>query len=103
MEAATRLALDGDVLLMTTKSGGYGLNLEAADVVVMMDHSWNPKEDEQAMNRAHRLTQTKVVNVFRLIATDTIEEHIMNVQKFKDKVTNAVVTNQNSAAILPSL
>ena len=60
-----------DVLLLTTAVGGLGLTLTAADVVVFVDHDWNPMRDLQAMDRAHRIGQTRVVNVYRLVARGT--------------------------------
>ena len=66
-----------DVLLLTTQVGGLGLNLTGADTVVFVEHDWNPMRDLQAMDRAHRLGQKKVVNVYRLITRGTLEEKIM--------------------------
>ncbi len=66
-----------DILLLTTQIGGLGLNLTGADTVIFVEHDWNPQKDLQAMDRAHRIGQTKVVNVYRLITKRTIEEKIM--------------------------
>jgi TATA-binding protein-associated factor len=66
-----------DVLLLTTSVGGLGLTLTGADTVIFMDHDWNPQKDAQAMDRAHRIGQKKVVNVYRLITRGTLEEKIM--------------------------
>jgi SNF2 family DNA or RNA helicase len=66
-----------DVLLLTTSVGGLGLTLTGADTVIFMDHDWNPMKDAQAMDRAHRIGQKKVVNVYRLITRGTLEEKIM--------------------------
>ena len=65
------------ILLLTTKVGGLGLNLSCANVVIMFDHDFNPMNDLQAMDRAHRLGQKNVVNVYRFITKDTLEEKIM--------------------------
>jgi len=86
-----------DVMLLTTSVGGLGLNLTAADVVVFVDHDWNPMKDLQAMDRAHRIGQQRVVNVYRLITRDTLEEKIMGLQKFKLHIANSVVNDQNAA------
>ncbi len=59
-------------LFLSTAIGGLGLNLTIADTVIFYEHDWNPFNDLQAMDRAHRLGQKKTVNVFRLIAKDTI-------------------------------
>lgn len=66
-----------DCLLLTTHVGGLGLNLTGADTVIFIEHDWNPMKDLQAMDRAHRLGQKKVVNVYRLIMRGTLEEKIM--------------------------
>lgn len=66
-----------DVLLLTTHVGGLGLTLTGADTVIFIEHDWNPMKDLQAMDRAHRLGQKKVVNVYRLITKGTLEEKIM--------------------------
>jgi len=85
-----------DVLLLTTSVGGLGLNLTGADTVIFVDHDWNPMKDLQAMDRAHRLGQRKVVNVYRLITRGTLEEKIMGLQRFKLNIASSVVTQQNS-------
>eukprot|EP00250_Pteridium_aquilinum_P022032 c25285_g1_i2 orf=410-6568(-) len=86
-----------DVLLLTTHVGGLGLNLTTADTVVFMEHDWNPMRDLQAMDRAHRLGQKRVVNVHRLIMRGTLEEKVMNLQRFKISVANAVVNAENAS------
>lgn len=85
-----------DVLLLTTKVGGLGLNLTGADTVIFVEHDWNPMNDLQAMDRAHRLGQKKVVNVYRLITKHTLEEKIMGLQKFKMNIASTVVNQQNA-------
>ncbi|GAA5868377.1 hypothetical protein JCM3774_003272 [Rhodotorula dairenensis] len=85
-----------DCLLLTTHVGGLGLNLTGADTVIFVEHDWNPMKDLQAMDRAHRLGQKKVVNVYRLIMRGTLEEKIMGLQRFKLNVASTVVSQQNS-------
>lgn len=85
-----------DVLLLTTSVGGLGLNLTGADTVIFVDHDWNPMKDLQAMDRAHRLGQKRVVNVYRLITRGTLEEKIMGLQRFKLNIASSVVTQQNA-------
>lgn len=85
-----------DVLLLTTKIGGLGLNLTGADTVIFVEHDWNPTKDLQAMDRAHRIGQKKVVNVYRLITKGTLEERIMGLQKFKTMVSNTVINQDNA-------
>lgn len=84
-----------DVLLLTTSVGGLGLTLTGADTVIFVEHDWNPMKDMQAMDRAHRLGQKRVVNVYRLIAEDTLEERIMGLQRFKLNVAGNIVNQQN--------
>lgn len=86
-----------DVLLLTIQVGGLGLNLTGADTVIFVEHDWNPMKDLQAMDRAHRIGQKKVVNVYRLITTGTLEEKIMGLQKFKLTIANTVISNENSS------
>uniref|UniRef100_A0A8C7FVY5 B-TFIID TATA-box binding protein associated factor 1 n=1 Tax=Oncorhynchus kisutch TaxID=8019 RepID=A0A8C7FVY5_ONCKI len=86
-----------DVLLLTTHVGGLGLNLTGADTVVFVEHDWNPMRDLQAMDRAHRIGQKRVVNVYRLITRGTLEEKIMGLQKFKMNIANAVISQENAS------
>jgi TATA-binding protein-associated factor len=86
-----------EVLLLTTHVGGLGLNLTAADVVVFLEHDWNPQRDLQAMDRAHRLGQTRSVAVYRLLTRHTLEARIMSLQRFKLDLANAVVTADNAS------
>ncbi|VDL83801.1 unnamed protein product [Nippostrongylus brasiliensis] len=67
-----------DVLVLTTHIGGVGLNLTGADVVIFLDHDWNPMKDLQAIDRAHRIGQTRKVNVYRLITQGTVEDKLMS-------------------------
>jgi len=85
-----------DCLLLTTSVGGLGLNLTGADTVIFVEHDWNPQKDLQAMDRAHRIGQKKVVNVYRLITRGTLEEKIMSLQRFKIDVASTVVNQQNA-------
>ncbi|VDK17373.1 unnamed protein product [Anisakis simplex] len=84
-----------DVLLLTTSVGGEGLNLIGADVVIFVEHDWNPVKDLQAMDRAHRIGQKRTVNVYRLITESSIEQKIMRYQKFKTDTANALVGADN--------
>ena len=85
-----------DVLLLTTSVGGLGLNLTGADTVIFVEHDWNPQKDLQAMDRAHRIGQKKVVNVYRLVTRGTLEEKILSLQRFKIDVASTVVNQQNA-------
>lgn len=77
--------------------GGLGLNLTGADTVIFVEHDWNPMKDLQAMDRAHRIGQKKVVNVYRLITRKSLEEKIMGLQKFKILTANTIVSSENSS------
>lgn len=79
------------------KVGGLGLSLTGADTVIFVEHDWNPMKDLQAMDRAHRIGQKKVVNVYRLITRQSLEEKIMGLQKFKMLTANTVVSNENAS------
>jgi TATA-binding protein-associated factor len=65
-------------MILTTAVGGLGLTLTGANMVIFLEHDWNPMKDLQAMDRAHRIGQTRTVNVYRLILKETIEEKIMS-------------------------
>ncbi|KRY79818.1 TATA-binding protein-associated factor [Trichinella pseudospiralis] len=88
-----------DLLILTTQIGGLGLNLTGADVVIFFDHDWNPCRDIQAMDRAHRIGQTKTVNVYRLISQGTLEEKIMRFQKFKNFMADTVIGDENKSLL----
>jgi DNA helicase INO80 len=75
------------VFLLSTRAGGLGINLTAADTVVFYDHDWNPSNDSQAMDRAHRLGQTRQVTVYRLITRGTIDERIVQLARVKKDVS----------------
>ncbi|KAL3659522.1 hypothetical protein V7S43_015512 [Phytophthora oleae] len=85
-----------DVLLLTTSVGGLGLTLTGADTVIFIEHSWNPFVDLQAMDRAHRIGQKRIVRVFRLIMEESLEEHILSLQEFKEKVAATVVQKSDA-------
>jgi TATA-binding protein-associated factor len=87
-----------DVLLLTTQIGGLGLTLTGADTVIFVEHDWNPSKDLQAMDRAHRLGQKKVVNVYRLITRDTLEAKIMGcVRRAADLALHSLTTSSRSS------
>lgn len=65
------------VFLLTTRAGGLGINLTSADVVILFDSDWNPQADLQAMDRAHRIGQTKQVKVFRFVTENSVEEKVL--------------------------
>lgn len=83
------------IFCLSTRAGGLGINLTAADTVIFYDHDWNPSNDAQAMDRAHRVGQTKQVTVYRLIARGTIEERIVQLARAKKDVQDIVVGTKN--------
>jgi len=83
------------IFLLSTRAGGLGINLTAADTVIFYDHDWNPSNDAQAMDRAHRLGQTRQVTVYRLITKGTIDERIVQLARVKKDVQDIVVGNKN--------
>ena len=80
-----------DIFLVSLRAGGTGLNLTGADMVIHYDPWWNPAVEDQATDRAHRIGQTKVVQVQKLIATGTIEEKICELKKLKKDMVDSVL------------
>ncbi len=97
-EAVDRFqAEDGPPLfLISLKAGGFGLNLTAADYVFLLDPWWNPAAEAQASDRAHRLGQARKVTVYRLIAKDTVEEKVVQLQEKKRALVDAVMGQDES-------
>lgn len=81
------------MFLLSTRAGGLGITLTAADTVILYESDWNPSNDSQAMDRAHRLGQTKQVTVYRLITKGTIDERIVKLARSKKAVQDMVVGN----------
>ena len=77
------------VFLSSIKAGGVGLNLTAADYVLLLDDWWNPAVEAQAFSRAHRIGQKRTVEVTRLICKDTVEEKILALQQSKQQTADA--------------
>lgn len=79
---------------MSLKAGGVGLNLSQADHVFIMDPWWNPAAQDQAADRAHRIGQTNTVMVHQIIAKDTVEEKIVELQEHKRKLSEAALSGE---------
>ena len=79
------------VFLVSLKSGGFGLNLTEADYCLLLDPWWNPATEAQAVDRVHRIGQTRNVMVYRLVAKDTIEEKVMALQARKAELFSSVL------------
>lgn len=88
--------------MLSTRAGGLGINLTAADTVIIYDSDWNPQVDLQAMDRAYRIGQTKPVMVYRLITENTVEEKIIERQQMKLKWDSVLIQNSQSSAGLES-
>jgi superfamily II DNA or RNA helicase len=88
------------ILLISLKAGGVGLNLTAADHIFLIDPWWNPATEDQAADRAHRIGQTKPVIVHKLVAQDTVEERILQLQAHKRALAGAALDGAEQAASL---
>lgn len=94
---------DTNCFLITLKSGGTGLNLTGADVVIHLDIWWNPQVENQATDRAHRIGQTKTVSVIKLITNGTIEERIIELQEKKKILSENLIEGKSNSENLSSL
>ncbi len=79
------------LFLVSLKAGGVGLNLNAAEYVFLLDPWWNPAVEAQAIDRAHRIGQTNTVFAYRLIARETVEEKVIELQKSKRDLADAII------------
>jgi SNF2 family DNA or RNA helicase len=79
------------VFLISLKAGGFGLNLTEADYCILLDPWWNPATEAQAVDRIHRIGQTRKVMVYRLVAKDTIEEKVMALKAAKGALFASVM------------
>ncbi|MDN2582689.1 DEAD/DEAH box helicase [Aquibium sp. ELW1220] len=89
---------DAPVFLLSLKAGGVGLTLTEADTVILYDPWWNPAVERQAMDRTHRIGQTKPVFVHRLVAAGTVEEKILDMQARKQALADALFDDEGDAA-----
>ena len=87
---------DCRLFLISLKAGGLGLNLTAAEYVFLLDPWWNPAVEAQAIDRAHRIGQERHVFAYRLIARDTVEERVLELQQRKRRLADAILTADNS-------
>jgi hypothetical protein len=84
------------LFLVSMKAGGLGLNLTAAEYVFILDPWWNPAVEAQAVDRAHRIGQMRPIFTYRLIARDTVEEKVLELQKTKRDLAAAIMGAENS-------
>ncbi len=82
---------DDPAFFISLKAGGVGLNLVEADYVVLLDPWWNPAVEDQAIDRAHRIGQTRPVIVYRLVAADTIEQKVVTLRETKAELFSRVL------------
>lgn len=103
MDEVRRFETDPELklFLISLKTGGTGINLTSADTVILYDPWWNPMVENQAVDRTHRIGQTRKVQVFRLITKGSVEEKIMNLQQHKLQLFDEVVSE--SQTVLSSL
>lgn len=87
---------DSRLFLISLKAGGLGLNLTAAEYVFLLDPWWNPSVEAQAIDRAHRIGQARKVFAYRLIARDTVEEKVLELQKTKKDLADSIINADNS-------
>ncbi|MDH3404742.1 MAG: DEAD/DEAH box helicase, partial [Acidobacteriota bacterium] len=88
---------DTNLFLVSLKAGGTGLNLTAAGYVFLLDPWWNPAVEAQAIDRAHRIGQTQPVFAYRLIARGTVEEKILELQKSKRQIADAILEGEGTS------
>ncbi|XP_075591089.1 uncharacterized protein LOC142597988 [Dermatophagoides farinae] len=86
-----------NVICISLKAGGEGLNLQVASQIFIMDPWWNPASELQAIQRAHRIGQTRPVHAYRIIAEDTIEERILQLQEKKQLAFDGTIGNNNNS------
>jgi len=84
------------LFLVSLKAGGQGLNLTAAEYVFLLDPWWNPAVEAQAIDRAHRIGQSRRVFAYRLITRDTVEEKVLALQSTKRDLADAIINADNS-------
>ena len=89
------------LFLISLKAGGMGLNLTAANYVLLLDPWWNPAVENQAADRVHRIGQKNPVTVYRLIASDTVEERVLELHKEKKSIAEDVLDGAASTALTP--
>jgi SNF2 family DNA or RNA helicase len=87
---------DCRTFLVSLKAGGLGLNLTAAEYVFILDPWWNPAVEAQAVDRAHRIGQSRSVFAYRLITRDTVEDKVLELQKAKRDLAASIITAENS-------
>jgi superfamily II DNA or RNA helicase len=91
---------EGDLFLISLKAGGFGLNLTAADYVLIVDPWWNPAAEDQALGRAHRIGQLRPVTVYRLVTAGSVEERIIELHRDKRALADGILEGQDNTSPL---
>ena len=86
-----------DIFLISLKAGGTGLNLIGADMVIHLDPWWNTASEDQASDRAHRIGQTRNVEVIRLICRDSVEQKVTELQNTKKALIDALISGSDAS------
>ena len=94
---------DTSCFLITLKSGGTGLNLTSADIVIHLDVWWNPQVENQATDRAHRIGQKNKVTVIKMITKGTIEERIIELQDKKKMLSDNLIEGKDDSSLVSKL
>ncbi len=87
---------DYKVFLLSLKAGGVGINLTSADYVILFDPWWNPAVENQAVDRLHRIGQTRKVLAYKMVVKDTVEEKMLELQERKKKLVSELITTESS-------
>ena len=90
----------GDFFLISLKAGGFGLNLTAADYVIITDPWWNPAAEDQASGRAHRIGQQRPVTVYRLVTQGSIEDRIVKLHRSKRELAEGILGGQDGGRVV---
>jgi SNF2 family DNA or RNA helicase len=88
------------VFLLCTRAGGVGINLTVADTVIIFDSDWNPQNDLQAQSRCHRIGQTKSVQIYRLITSNTYEKDMFDRASMKLGLDKAILQRMDSQSAI---
>jgi non-specific serine/threonine protein kinase len=86
---------DYKVFLLSLKAGGVGINLTSADYVILFDPWWNPAVESQAVDRLHRIGQTRKVLAYKMVVKDTVEEKMLALQERKKKLVSELITTES--------
>ena len=89
------------IFLLSTRAGGVGINLTSADTVIFYDIAFNPQVDRQAEDRCHRLGQLKEVTIYKMITTETVDEHMLRMADRKAQLNDVMLEEVSLLFLLP--